>query len=107
MVRITYIEHGGAEHQVDVPKGESVMRGAVTNMINGIVAECGGGLACATCHCYVDDAWIDRVGLPSETEAQMLECVSAERKRGSRLSCQIAVSDELNGLIVRLPETQF
>jgi 2Fe-2S ferredoxin len=107
MALVTYVEHDGTPHEVDVPNGDSVMRGAVNNMIKGIVAECGGGLACATCHCYVDDAWIDRVGPPSETELQMLECIAAERKRGSRLSCQITVADELNGLVVRLPETQF
>jgi 2Fe-2S ferredoxin len=107
MALVTFIEHDGTEHPVDVPNGDSVMRGAVNHMLKGIVGECGGGLACATCHCYVDDAWIDRVGLPSKTEEQMLECAAAEVKRGSRLSCQITVGEELNGLVVRLPETQF
>jgi 2Fe-2S ferredoxin len=107
MAWVTYVEHDGTEHQVNVSNGDSVMQGAVNSMIKGIVAECGGGLACATCHCYVEDAWIDRVGPPSEMEMQMLECVAAERKRGSRLSCQIAVAEEMNGLVVRLPETQF
>jgi 2Fe-2S ferredoxin len=107
MALVTYVEHNGTQHKVEVPNGDSVMRGAVNHMIEGIVAECGGGLACATCHCYVDDAWIDRVGRPSETEAQMLECTTDERKPGSRLSCQITVSDELDGLIVHLPESQI
>jgi ferredoxin, 2Fe-2S len=107
MASVTYIEHNGTQHQVEVPAGDSIMRGAVDNAIDGIVAECGGGLACATCHCYVDDAWIDRVGPPSETEMQMLESTAAERKRGSRLSCQISASDKLDGLIVRLPEKQY
>ena len=107
MASVRYIEHNGTEHQVEVPEGDSVMRGAVDNAIDGIVAECGGGLACATCHCYVDDAWIDRVGPPSETEMQMLESTATERRRGSRLSCQISVSDRLDGLIVRLPEKQY
>jgi ferredoxin, 2Fe-2S len=107
MASVTYIEHNGTQHQVQVPEGDSIMRGAVDNAIDGIVAECGGGLACATCHCYVDDVWIDRVGPPSETEMQMLESAAAERKRGSRLSCQISVSDKLDGLIVRLPEKQY
>lgn len=107
MACVTYIEHNGTQHKVEVPDGNSVMQGAVTNMVEGIVGECGGGLACATCHCYVDDAWIDRVGPPSEAEQQMLESAAAERKRGSRLSCQINVSDKLDGLVVRLPATQY
>jgi 2Fe-2S ferredoxin len=107
MAFVTYIEHNGTQHQVEVPDGNSVMQGATNNTIAGIVAECGGGLACATCHCYVDDAWIDRVGPPSEAEMQMLESAADERKRGSRLSCQISVSDDLDGLVVRLPATQF
>jgi ferredoxin, 2Fe-2S len=107
MALVTYIEHGGTEHKVDVPSGDSVMRGAINNMIPGIIAECGGGLACATCHCYVDEAWIDRVGPPSVTEMEMLESAAAETRRGSRLSCQITVSDEFNGLVVRLPDKQF
>jgi 2Fe-2S ferredoxin len=107
MALVTYVEHNGTQHKVEVPNGDSVMRGAVDNMIEGIVAECGGGLACATCHCYVDDAWIDRVGPPSETEMQMLECASDETKPGSRLSCQITVRDELDGLVVHLPESQI
>lgn len=107
MALVTYMEHGGAQHQVEAPNGESVMVGAVRNNIPGIVAECGGGLACATCHCFVDDAWIERVGPPSETESQMLEFSATETGPGSRLSCQIVVSDELDGLVVRLPETQF
>jgi 2Fe-2S ferredoxin len=107
MAAVTYITHAGIRHAVDVPNGESVMRGAVINNIDGIVAECGGGLACATCHCIVDEAWIDRTGAPSEMELQMLECAASEKKPGSRLSCQITVSDALDGLVVHLPETQF
>src|SRR5579862_5369219 len=107
MAAVTYIEHDGTQHKLEVPNGNSVMQGAVSNMVEGIVAECGGGLACATCHCYVDEAWIDRVGPPSEAEHQMLESAAADRKRGSRLSCQISVSDALDGLIVRLPATQY
>jgi 2Fe-2S ferredoxin len=106
MGSVTYIEYNGTQHTVQVPNGDSVMQGAVGNSIAGIVAECGGGLACATCHCIVDDAWIERVGPPSEPESQMLDSV-AERHPGSRLSCQIAVSDRLDGLVVRLPESQY
>lgn len=107
MAVVTYFEHDGTEHKVDVPSGNSVMQGAVNHAVQGIVAECGGGLACATCHCYVDDAWIDRVGPPSQMEIDMLECTASEKKPGSRLSCQIAVSDALDGLIVHLPEKQY
>ena len=73
MTSVTYVEPGGARRTVDVPEGENAMRGALNNMVDGIVGECGGGLACATCHVYVDEAWIDRVGPPSDMEAQMLE----------------------------------
>jgi ferredoxin, 2Fe-2S len=107
MASVTYIEHDGTQHQLEVPDGISVMQGAVDHAVEGIVAECGGGLACATCHCYVDEAWIDRVGPPSEAETQMLESAATDRKRGSRLSCQISVSDKLDGLVVRLPATQY
>jgi len=104
---VTYIEHDGTRHPVEVPDGDSVMQGAINNMIQGIVGECGGGLACATCHCYVDDAWTGRVGPPSASEMEMLESTAEEKKPSSRLSCQIAVSKALDGLVVRLPATQF
>jgi ferredoxin, 2Fe-2S len=107
MALVTYIEHDGTTHQVDVAEGDSVMQGGVSNLVRGIVAECGGGLACATCHCYVDDAWIERVGPPSEIEKEMLESGINPVRTGSRLSCQITVRAELDGLVVRLPESQF
>jgi 2Fe-2S ferredoxin len=104
---VKFIEHDGAQHQVEVPVGDSVMQGAVNHGISGIAADCGGGLACATCHCYVDEAWTDRAGAPSETERQMLDATASPRKPNSRLSCQITVTDELSGLVVRLPESQY
>ncbi len=107
MALVTYVLYNGAQRKAEVRNGDSVMQGAVTNLIDGILAECGGGLACATCHCYVDDAWLDRVGPPTETERQMLESTASATRRGSRLSCQIAVSDALDGLVVHLPETQI
>lgn len=108
MALVTYVEPNGTRHDVDVPLGDSVMQGALNNMIDGIVGECGGGLACATCHCYVDDAWRDRVGPPaSEAETDMLECTASETRPGSRLSCQITVDEGLNGLVVHLPEAQY
>ncbi|HEX7874891.1 MAG TPA: 2Fe-2S iron-sulfur cluster-binding protein [Sphingobium sp.] len=107
MALVTYIEHDGREYKVDVASGDTVMQGALNNMVEGIVAECGGGLACATCHCYVDDSWIDRVGEAEGVEKEMLEAASAEVKPTSRLSCQLTISDELDGLIVHLPESQY
>ena len=108
MPLVTYVEVGGARHDVNVPIGENVMRGAITNNIDGIVGECGGGLACATCHCYIDEAWIDRVG-PPETDAErdMLECAAEGAQPNSRLSCQINVTEALDGLIVRMPAAQY
>jgi 2Fe-2S ferredoxin len=107
MASVTYIQFDGTEHKIDVPVGETVMQGAVNNMIDGIVAECGGGLACATCHCYVDEAWFPKTGEPSTVESEMLEAAASERKPTSRLSCQITVTEALDGIVVHLPETQF
>jgi 2Fe-2S ferredoxin len=108
MPAVTYVEFDGAEHAIDLALGENVMRGALHNDLPGIVGECGGGLACATCHCYVDDAWTERVGGPaSREESEMLESTAAPIKPSSRLSCQIVMSAELNGLIVHLPEAQY
>ncbi len=106
MALIKYIEFNGTEHEVHVENGHTVMQGAVDNMIDGIVAECGGCCSCATCHCIVDDAWMDKVGKPGDVEDDMLDCV-LERQPNSRLSCQITVSDKLDGLVVSLPESQF
>jgi 2Fe-2S ferredoxin len=107
MPTVTYIEHDGTQHAIDVPVDESVMEGAINNGVEGIIGECGGGLACATCHCYVDEAWLDKIDAPSEAERDMLEAASSERRPNSRLSCQINVTDDLDGLVVRLPETQY
>jgi 2Fe-2S ferredoxin len=108
MPQVTYIEHNGAERTIDVPAGENVMHGALFNGVEGIVGECGGALACATCHCYVDEAWTDKVGGPaSPEERDMLEIAAAEVRPNSRLGCQIVVSEDLDGLIVRTPETQY
>jgi 2Fe-2S ferredoxin len=103
---VTYISHNGAINEVEVASGSSVMQGAVDNMIDGIIAECGGSCSCATCHCYIDPAWVDRIPAASEMEKDMLECV-LEPQETSRLSCQIKITDDLDGLVVRLPESQF
>lgn len=105
MPKIHYVSHDGADRAVEVPAGESVMRGAVLNAVPGIDADCGGECACATCHVYVDDAWKDKVGAASEQETSMLGFVDSV-KDSSRLSCQIKVTPELDGLVVHLPESQ-
>ena len=105
MPKITYIESNGTEHAVDADNGATVMEAAIRNMVPGIEAECGGALACATCHVYVDDAWIEKTGEASTMEEDMLDFAYDVRPT-SRLSCQIRVSDELDGLVVRVPERQ-
>jgi 2Fe-2S ferredoxin len=107
MPEVIYRMKGAADRVVDVPEGENVMRGALYNGLDGIVGECGGALACATCHCYVHKKWVDRMPPLSTQEDDMLGCTAAERRPNSRLSCQIVVNDELDGLIVDLPENQF
>jgi 2Fe-2S ferredoxin len=107
MPRITYIEHNGTAHPIEVPAGRSVMQGAVDNNVPGIDADCGGECACATCHVYIDPAWLATIGLPppGSQEASMLS-FAAVTQPDSRLSCQIQVTEALNGLIVRMPEGQ-
>jgi len=105
MAKITYIEFGGKEHVVEVKNGMSVMEGAVKNLIPGIDADCGGACACATCHVHVDKAWLEKLEPMQEMEKTMLDF--AEGVDGnSRLSCQIKVSDALDGLVVRTPKSQ-
>lgn len=105
MAKITYIQPDGTETIVNVENGMSVMEGAIRNMVRGIEAECGGACACATCHVYVEGSWFDIVGGPEEMEEDMLD-FAFELKDNSRLSCQIEVSEELDGLIVRVPAKQ-
>ena len=105
MAKITYIKHNGKSHTIEVEKGLSVMEGAVQNNIPGIDADCGGGMACATCHVYVKEEWFDKVNKKTEGEDDMLD-QAYEPNKYSRLSCQISVSDDIDGLIVSLPEKQ-
>ena len=105
MAKITYIEFNGTEHVVDVKNGLSVMEGAVKNNIPGIDADCGGACACATCHVYVQDPWREKTGSQSAMEESMLD-FAENVEPNSRLSCQIKVSDELDGLVVRMPQSQ-
>ena len=106
MAKITYIENNGKSHSVDVADGLTVMEGAVQNNIPGIDADCGGGMACATCHVYVKDEWFDKINKKSEGEDDMID-QAYEPKKSSRLSCQIQVSPEIDGLEVHLPEKQI
>ena len=106
MPKVTYIEFSGAEHLVEVPVGLSVMRGAVNNGVPGIDADCGGECACATCHVYVDDSWIGRLAALGDNEDALLDGAASARQVNSRLSCQIAMREELDGLVVRMPDGQ-
>ena len=106
MAKITYIEFNGKSHTVDVANGLSVMEGAVQNNIPGIDADCGGGMACATCHVYVKEDWFNKLPSKLEGEDDMLD-QAYETKPHSRLSCQIQISDDLDGLEVNLPEKQI
>jgi 2Fe-2S ferredoxin len=106
MTKITYIEDSGTEHLIEATPGQSVMEAAVKNGVPGIVAECGGSCACATCQVFVEPDWFATTGPAGPMEQSMLECVP-ETRPTSRLSCQIKISVELDGLIVRIPKSQY
>ena len=105
MPKITYIEDNGKSHQIDVANGLTVMEGAIQNNIPGIDADCGGSMACATCHVYVKEDWFNRLPKKENGEEDMID-MAYEPNKFSRLSCQITVSDEIDGLIVQLPKKQ-
>lgn len=105
MPQITFIEHNGATHEVDAAVGQSLMEAAVRANIPGILADCGGACACATCHVYVDPAWWEASGPAGAMEASMLDYAEAVGET-SRLSCQIRISEAADGLVVRIPEAQ-
>jgi 2Fe-2S ferredoxin len=105
MAKIKYIEFNGKEHVLDIAPGTSLMQGAINSNVRGIIAECGGACSCATCHVYVDDAWVDKLETRSDMEDAMLEAV-VELQPNSRLSCQIKVTESLDGLVVRMPAKQ-
>jgi len=107
MAKITYIEHNGTEHVVEVAKGLTVMEGARDNNIPGIEADCGGACACSTCHAYVDDAWVEKLPPKDAMEEDMLDFAWEPDPVKSRLTCQVKVTDALDGLIVRMPEKQI
>ena len=105
MPKITYIENNGNPHTIEVAAGLSVMEGAVQNNIPGIDADCGGGMACATCHVYVKDEWLNKLPNKEDGEEDMLD-MAFEPKKNSRLSCQLIVTDDLDGLVVNIPTKQ-
>ena len=105
MPKITYIEFTGKSHTIDIPKGLSVMEGAVQNTIPGIDADCGGACACATCHVYVNEEWLNKLPEKTSTEQDMLD-MAFEPNNQSRLSCQILVNEDLDGLVVKMPSKQ-
>ncbi len=105
MPTITYVEHDGTIHTVDAPTGRSLMQIATSEGIPGILGDCGGSCSCATCHCYVDEAWLGRLPPPGETEVFMLEA-ALEPRENSRLCCQLQMTEALDGMVVHLPAEQ-
>jgi ferredoxin, 2Fe-2S len=106
MLKVTYVESGGKQHVVDVQPGSSLMEGAVQNGVPGIAAVCGGACACATCHIYIDEAWRSRIGTRNDLEESMLE-MADDVQPNSRLACQIKMTDELDGLVVHVPDSEL
>ncbi len=107
MAKITYVEHNGTEHVVEVANGLTVMEGARDNNIPGIEADCGGACACSTCHVYVDAAWVEKIPAKDDMEEDMLDFAFEPNPELSRLTCQIKVTDDLDGLVVQMPERQI
>lgn len=105
MPLITFIEHNGSEHVLDVALGQSLMQAAVDNSIPGILGDCGGSCACATCHGYLDAAWLKKVPAPADDERELLEVV-LEPSAESRLTCQLSMCEALAGAVIRLPQSQ-
>lgn len=107
MAKITYIEFGGKSHTIDVANGASIMEGARDNNIPGIEADCGGACACSTCHVYVDPTWVEKIPNMDEMERDMLDFAHEPDPQRSRLTCQLKVTDALDGLVVQMPEKQI
>lgn len=106
MTKVTFVEAGGASHDVEVNDGWTLMQAATRNGLEGIVAECGGSAICGTCHVYVSESFLDRLPIPSAAENELLDFTAAERRPNSRLSCQIVVTPALEGMVLQLPDTQ-
>jgi ferredoxin, 2Fe-2S len=106
MPKVTYIEHNGKSHTIDLVMGATIMEGAVQHGIKGILAECGGSCVCSTCHVYIADAFLEKLPDMEDEENEMLDSVSAERTPNSRLGCQVRVSKKIDGIVVQIPEKQ-
>ncbi len=107
MPKVTFLDHTGTElDTIEVEVGTNIMQAALDGGIEGISAECGGACSCATCHCYIDDAWLERARPAEGMERDLLQCVP-EPKDSSRLSCQVDMTDDLDGLVVQVPESQY
>ncbi|CAN5203804.1 2Fe-2S iron-sulfur cluster-binding protein [soil metagenome] len=106
MARVIFVQTDGSRTEIDAPLGESVMSAATSNLVPGIIGDCGGVMACATCHVFVDEDWLDRVGQRDGDENDMLDITSEESTEHSRLSCQINVARELDGLVLNVPASQ-
>ena len=106
MPKLTLVQPDGSMRTLEAREGSTVMHTATGADVHGIVAECGGSAMCATCHVYIDPAWVDKLPVPLANELEMLDCTAAERRPESRLSCQIRLSAALDGLIVWVPEKQ-
>ena len=107
MALVHVIAADGRRHELDARAGVSLMQAATAAGIDGIAADCGGCLSCATCHVYIDETWLDRLASPHQDELSMLEMTAAERRPTSRLSCQLIVHESLHGLVVQLPSHQY
>jgi ferredoxin, 2Fe-2S len=106
MPKVTFITHDGEQYDVQAEAGTTLMHAAIDNSVPGIIAECGGACACGTCHCYVDESQIGLLPEPQQDEQDMIECV-LDPQDNSRLSCQVVLTDEMDGLKVNLPEAQY
>lgn len=106
MPKVIYVATDGSQRTIDAAEGDSVMTAAVQNGVAGIIGECGGNCSCATCHVWVRDDFIDRVGSPGDLEDDLLDLAVAERRAGSRLGCQIRITEELDGLVLDIPPVQ-
>ncbi len=106
MPKVVFVSPNGARREIGIPEGWTLMEGAVQNNVQEVAAECGGGCACATCHVFIEPAWISKLPAPAAAEQDLLDCTAVPRQENSRLSCQVKLTPELEGLVVMLPERQ-
>lgn len=107
MIEVTYVDSKGNRQTVEAESGQSIMQVAADNLINGILGDCGGSCTCATCHCFVEEEWLEKTGEANSFEKDMLDLCAIPAKENSRLSCQITVNEDLNGIVIHLPESQL